>query len=140
MKLLLTAILAVVLVAIHPSAQGDPPPRLADLMRKKLEHAQKVLEGIAVNDFDKISRGGEELMLVSKTVEWRVFKTPEYEIHSNSFRRAAETLMEKAKDKNIDGAALAYVDLTLSCVKCHKYVRDTRMTRGDGKEVPSRGG
>ena len=138
MKRVLWRTVGVALVAglILPSSQGHQPQRVADLMRKKLDQAQKVLEGIALNDFDKISRSGEELMLISKTVEWRVVKTPEYEIHSNSFRRAAETLMEKAKEKNLDGAALAYVDLTLSCVKCHKYVRDVRMTRLDGRQDP----
>jgi hypothetical protein len=29
----------------------------------------------------------------------------------------------KAKDKNIDGATLAYLRLTMNCVNCHKYVR-----------------
>jgi hypothetical protein len=68
-------------------------------------------------------------MQVSKEVAWRVFKTPRYELHSNEFRRGIEALAEAAKVKNVDGAALAYVDLTLTCVRCHKYVRDMRQTR-----------
>ena len=119
----------------HWRSQGqEPSPKVADLMRKKLTHAQKVLEGIAVNNFDQIGRSAEELILISKSAEWRVINSPQYEVHSNGFRRAAESLIEKAKDKNVDGAALAYVDLTLSCVKCHKYVRDTRMTALDKPE------
>jgi hypothetical protein len=47
------------------------------------------------------------------------------------FRRTADTLSKYAKDKNIDGAALTYVELTLSCVKCHKHVRETRWTKLD---------
>jgi hypothetical protein len=115
----------------HPSGFGEDPQNVTELMRKKLKHAQAVLEGIAVNDFDKIAQSSDELMLISKAAEWRVVKTPDYDLHSNSFRRACESLKEKAKEKNLDGAALAYVDLTLSCVRCHKYVRDTRMTRLD---------
>ena len=30
-------------------------------------------------------------------------------------------------DKNLDGAALSYVDMTLMCVKCHQHVRETKM-------------
>ena len=30
-----------------------------------------------------------------------------------------------AKAKNIDGATLAYVQLTVNCVNCHKYVRES---------------
>jgi hypothetical protein len=104
---------------------------LSKLMKRKLENAQKVLEGIAMNDFDKIAKPADELISISKLAEWKVLKTPQYELYSNQFRRNAEDLVEKAKDKNLDGAALAYVDLTLTCVKCHKHVRDTRKVQLD---------
>jgi hypothetical protein len=109
-------------------AGDDSDSKVKKLMHRKLEHAQKVLEGIALNDFKEITKHGEELMQISKEAEWQAIKTPRYELHSNEFRRAVDTLLEKAKDKNLDGVALAYVDLTLSCVKCHKYVRDRQDT------------
>jgi hypothetical protein len=90
-----------------------------------------VLEGVAVKDFDLIVNNAEELVQVSKTAEWKVHKTAQYERYSNDFRRSAETLIEQAKAKNLDGATLAYVDMTLTCVKCHKHVREERMTRLD---------
>jgi hypothetical protein len=104
---------------------------LAELMKRKLENAQKVLEGIALNDFDGISKHADELILISKQAEWRVRKTPRYEMYSNEFRRSAAELVENAKQKNLDGAALAYVDLTLTCVKCHKRVRESRQSQLD---------
>ena len=60
-------------------------------------------------------------------------------MQSNEFRRAVENLQEKAAQKNLDGAALGYVELTLTCVKCHKYVREAGMTRLDRGQgfVPS---
>ena len=58
-----------------------------------------------------------------------MIKTPRYELHSNEFRRAAEAIVQKSKEKNIDGVALAYVDMTLTCVRCHDYVREVRETR-----------
>ncbi len=100
-----------------------------ELMRRKLSHSQKVLEGIAVKDFEEIAASAEELIAISKEAEWQVLKTPAYELYSNEFRRSAETLVKNAKDKNLDAAALAYVDMTLTCVKCHKHVREVRMTR-----------
>jgi hypothetical protein len=111
---------------------GGEQDELGKLMRKKLEHAQKVLEGIALNDFDKIVKNGDDLMLISKMAEWKVVRTPQYEVQSNTFRRAIDDLIEKAQAKNLDGATLAYVDITLTCVKCHKYVRDVRRTSLDG--------
>lgn len=112
---------------------GDKEPsKQSEFMRKKLEHSQKVLEGIAIADFDKISKHAGELLILSKLAEWRTLNTPRYELHSNEFRRATQSLIDEAKAKNLDGAALAYVDLTLNCVKCHKHVREVRMTRLSG--------
>jgi cytochrome c556 len=47
-------------------------------------------------------------------------------MNSNEFRRAAEKIIDKAKAKNIDGVTLAYFEMTMSCVRCHEYVREVR--------------
>ena len=125
-------VLAVTGIAADSSAQKKKPEGLLhELMQKKLKNSQLVLEGLAIADFGKITRGAETLIQISKTAEWRVIGSPRYDMHSNEFRRAAENLIQKAKDKNIDGAAFAYVELTLTCVRCHQYVRDTRDARRD---------
>ena len=103
-------------------------PKTNTLMAAKLKNAQTLLEGLALDDFDKIQKSAEELMQISKAVEWTVFKTPEYEVQTNNFRRAVETIIAKAKAKNIDGATLAYVDMTISCVRCHQHCREVRNT------------
>jgi hypothetical protein len=132
---LVVATLASVLPTL--SGQGGEPRKKTDeeklhaLMQKKLESSQKILEGLALGDFDKIGKHADELIQNSKQAEWHVMKTPPYQVQSNEFRRIAEALGKSAKDKNLDGAALNYVDLTLTCVKCHKYVREVRMTKLD---------
>jgi hypothetical protein len=119
-------------VGLPPSHGGDrEPAKLHELMQRKLEHAQKVLEGVALNDFGKIAENAQDLIRISKLAEWRVLKTPQYELYSNEFRRNAETLAARAKEKNLDGAALAYVEMTLTCVRCHKHVREVRVARLD---------
>jgi hypothetical protein len=127
MKVVLAAV-ALVLVIPFLSGHGEEK-KLADLMHKKLENSQKVLEGLALNDFKMIAKHAEELLELSKEAEWKVIKTPQYEIHSSDFRRTAETLVKNAKEKNLDAAALSDVELTLTCVKCHKYVREVRMAQ-----------
>lgn len=125
----LAALVALTLTVLPGhSAEQDA---MKKLMTRKLENAQKVLEGVAVNDFDLVAKHADELIAVSKAAEWRVLKTPQYELYSNEFRRAAETMIQQAKAKNGDGVALAYVDMTLACVKCHKHVREVRMARLD---------
>ncbi len=111
--------------------ERDGPDRnkVSALMQRKLHESQKVLEGVALSDYDKIGKHAEELLDISKVAEWRVLKTPRYETYSAEFQRTAENLIRHAKDKNLDAAALAYVELTLTCVKCHKHVREVRMVR-----------
>jgi hypothetical protein len=93
-------------------------------MRAKLAHSQNILEGLAMEDFDAIARGAQELSLASQAASWQVLQTPEYARQSVEFRRACESLKRAAKDGNLDGSALAWMEVTMKCVQCHKYVRD----------------
>ena len=131
MRLATLAVLSAILLST-PGSSADKPkqnlPKANPLMVEKLKNSQALLEGLAINDFDKIQKSAEELMRISKAVEWTVHKTPQYEVLTNNFRRAAETIIQKAKAKNIDGATLAYVDMTLTCVRCHQYCREIRDT------------
>lgn len=99
---------------------------LNDLMRRKLDNSQKILEGIALSDFDTIAKSAEDLIVISEQAQWQVLETPEYRAHSSNLRRTAGVLIEKSKEKNVDGTVLAYLDLTMTCVKCHKHLRDAR--------------
>jgi hypothetical protein len=132
MIVFLSVLLALACLPLFRVTGLEPPKKSADvkeLMKQKLQNSQKILEAIATNDFDSLEKHAGELILISKEAEWKVVKTPRYETYSNDFRRNAEALIQSAKEKNIDAAALAYVDLTLNCVKCHKHVREVRMTR-----------
>jgi len=133
MKRLPLILTVAALLAAVPTMSGHAGAQdtVKTLMAKKLENSQKILEGLALGDFDKIGKHADELIRISKAVEFRVLKTPQYEVYSNDFRRNAEALGQMANGKNLDGAALAYVELTLSCVKCHKHVREVRMARAD---------
>jgi len=113
-----------------PSAQSQKPD-VKDFMRGKLIHMQKVLEGITTEDHDLVRKHANQISLLSQAAEWRVLQTDVYQQHSTEFRRTADAVVEAAKKKNLDGAALAYVDLTMKCVSCHKYVRSVRMTSLD---------
>ena len=113
------------------TAQEKPkvvdPLKKPTVMQRKLTHAQKVLEGLALEDFDKIRIGTDGLIECYKDASWRINDTDKYLLFSNDFLRRVENLQTAAKDKKIDAVALAYVDMTLTCVKCHQYLRDTRI-------------
>jgi hypothetical protein len=120
------------LIAV-PTPAPSQGKGVAKIMAEKLKSSQLLLEGLALSDFDKITKSAERLIQLTKTEEWMVHKTPRYEVHSNEFRRAAEVIVQKAQAKNIDGVAYAYLDLTMTCVRCHQYVREVRDARLPGE-------
>jgi hypothetical protein len=93
------------------------------LMRKKLQYSQGILEGIVNGDFEMIRRNAEDMQELGRSKEFSLLKSPEYRAQFLMFDFANGELIEQAKDKNLDGSALAHTQLTLSCVQCHKKLR-----------------
>jgi hypothetical protein len=139
MKRILCAVtvLTLAFLPFHAAGQGkkDSDQVVAEMMKKKLKSAHLVLEGIALADFKKVGGSAEDLIGLAKSTTWQLIRSPRYETYSSEFIRAAENLAQKARDKNVDGAALAYVEMTLACVRCHQYVRDRR-DRPDARLQP----
>ena len=105
----------------------DPPKKSAIMqafMRVKLTQAQGMLEGLAVEDFDQIEKNAAAMFLLTKAEQWNASKDPRFIQHSQEFERVTTQLAKYAKDKNLDGASLMYVQLTLNCIECHRFVRD----------------
>lgn len=96
---------------------------LRAFMRKKLAASEKVLEGLAVEDFDMIAEGAKQLKVTAGAAEFMAFNDAEYVEHADDFRRIINKLAVAAKEKRLDGATLAFLDVTMSCVECHKHVR-----------------
>jgi cytochrome c556 len=92
-------------------------------MRAKLTHSQKILEGLLAEDFDMIVANSQRLNLLTRAVEWQMLEAAEYTQRSTDFRRSLDKLTQAAKQKNLDGAALAYIDITIKCLQCHEYIR-----------------
>ncbi len=121
--LLLTLVLALAAGISVSIAQTKRNRAAKEFMREKLELSQRVLEGLATEDYDLIIAKGTSLSAMSKQADWRVFENPDYDQQSTTFRRHVNSLVKAAKDKNLDAATLAYVRVTMSCVDCHKFVR-----------------
>jgi hypothetical protein len=128
-----TAAAAVAITALPPSAAPPAPDapavepdKVGVFMRAKLGHGQKVLEGLTVEDYDLIEKGAHDLALASQDSSWQVLQTEDYARQSDDFRRSCNALRAAAKARNLDGAALAWMEVTMKCIQCHKYVRDTR--------------
>jgi cytochrome c556 len=127
--LALAASCLLALTAVHgrpPQEKKEPPslPNEAQVMQEKLKRAQAILEALAKEDFKTLEESANSLAQISKATAFlRAYKTEEYEFQARVFQRSADTLAAKAKEKNIDGATLAYLDMTQSCVACHNHFR-----------------
>lgn len=94
------------------------------LMRKKLECSQNILEGLALEDYDAMAENARVMKGLTQLEHWFRADSPQYKAQLNIFWFANDELIRLADEKNMEGASLAYMQLTLSCVNCHKHIRD----------------
>jgi hypothetical protein len=109
------------------AAEGEDEAAKASLwMKNKLSYSEGMLAGLASADFDAIGKNARSMKALGHMEKWVRGNTPAYRSQLQIFQNADERLIRMADQKNLDGAALAYVQLTLSCVNCHKVVRDSQ--------------
>lgn len=103
-------------------AEDESALTSAKIMEQKLQLSQAILAAVVKEDFVSMSAKADSLLVLAKT-EWIQDDTPQYRAQLKDFWIVLDGLKSAADDKNGDGATLAYVQMTLSCVKCHKYLR-----------------
>ncbi len=96
----------------------------AGFMRMKLEPAKNILEGIALANFDTIRKNTEQIRKLTLDEGWMVRQTEEYRAQSKEFQRTLNLINRGAEEKDLDAVTLAYMQMTLRCVQCHKTLRD----------------
>lgn len=120
-----TRLVALTIVAILLSAlvgKSQETKKSETDMRKKLEYAKVILDGLIMEDFDKILDGAKSLNHLGKQ-KWIENDSVAYRTQNQVFWFTTGTLVMAAEDKNIDGATLSYTQMMHSCVNCHKLIR-----------------
>ena len=113
--------------AIAQEKQGAPKEQPTSFwMKKKLEYSQNILGGIANADFDKIVENAEAMRGLSKVEGFIRGQTPGYRTQLHIFEESADEIIRQGKKDSVDGAALAFTQLTISCVNCHKHLREAK--------------
>ena len=116
---------AAMLVCVSAWSQKEPQREPNFWMKKKLEFSQHILSGLATADFEKIVKSASSMNNLSEIESvTRRTNSEAYRTQLRIFRYANEQLIKEADKKNIDGATLAFSQLTLSCVNCHKLLRE----------------
>lgn len=118
---------AAVAVALTAASSKSQEPDIEQLMQRKLDHAHAILEALIIEDFETLEDSAVALQKLSEEAGWFVLQTPEYTQRSTGFRQAVMQIEASAKERNLEGAALGYVDMTLKCVQCHELLRGTQM-------------
>ena len=69
-------------------------------MQIKLDRAKGILEGLTLEDYDKIASNARALKLLSMESGWNVYQTDQYLSHSQHFRQNADRIIEAAGEKD----------------------------------------
>ena len=112
----------------NPAEQSSQKGELRIFMQLKLDHTKGILEGLATEDFQQIAKDAQALNALSLQSSWNAHTTLEYLDHSGDFRRALNVITKAAREENLDRAALGYVNLTVQCIECHRYLRQKQAT------------
>ena len=136
MGLVVTASVCFMVATDSANSQDAPKKKLPDakldldqttFMRKKLEASSQILEGLTTENAALIIEGARVLVDMSTAEKWQVQHDAMYRQFSGEFQRSATGLLEAAEKSNFDAAALKWIDTTMKCMECHRFVRGTRV-------------
>ena len=87
--------------------------------------SKEILEGLAKGEFVTIGKSAELLQGLNR-IEAFVRREPEgYRDQLRQFNFANRSLLRAAREENLEAATLAFNQLTISCVNCHKHLRES---------------
>jgi hypothetical protein len=111
--------------AVNLFSADQFPRKLATraAMRQKLAFSDGILEGMALEKYELISKNALRMRNMSQTNLWYITKQPDYMQHMTNFQKSIDALAMAAADKNLDSVTGAYVQMTKNCVECHRLVR-----------------
>ena len=121
----------------QPKKTVPKPPQLPPetaVMAEKRDRTHAIFDALTAGDANTLQREAAALVRLAelpiflsaqKGQESR-YTSEEYQFQVKAFQHAADDLLAAAKAKNLDAAALAYSDLTRTCVKCHTHFRGVK--------------
>lgn len=117
--------LAAAVMAGSPAAAQSVDGRLATqaFMHQKLPYTQGILEGLALERFDLISRNALLLRNMSVSNLWTRVGQPDYKRNTAAFKADVDAIYKAAAGQDLKGATEAYARMARSCVECHRLVR-----------------
>ena len=109
----------------EPAPKESPEQPMSVWMAKKIEYSKAILEALTSGRYDDIEKHAEQMRLIGKVEGFVRGRSPSYKTHLQTFDLATRELKRQAVARNIEGATLAFHQLTTSCVTCHQTLRET---------------
>jgi hypothetical protein len=106
---------------LSPQSEREASPAM-EIMWRKLDLSHDVLDALALDDFEALEAYASDLVSLSHAAREFIPDSESYRDENRELRRAASDLGRAARSRDADAAALAYVDLTLRCVRCHRML------------------
>lgn len=117
-------------LAQRPEARGDKSqdPQEKEKgslwMKHKLGASQKILEGMTRGDFAMIEKNAKGMQSIGYLEGAVRSDIPGYKSQIHAFEHANGAIIREAQERNLDGVTIGYTQLMISCVQCHKLIRD----------------
>ncbi len=111
-------------------SSSDQTPQVTDdrpmsfWMEKKLEYSKAMLESLTTGEFEDLADQASRMRALGRIEGFVRRKNPDYRNQLRIFDSATLELSRHAKRGNAEGAALAFNQLTTSCVACHVMLRE----------------
>lgn len=117
------AVTALIAGATNVALVSSQESAETSLMQAKSDYAHRLLDALVVEDFGAVRDEAFRLKAVAETADWKAIESEAFVRQSEAFIRATDEIMAAAREENGDAVALAYMDLTLKCVHCHRLLR-----------------
>ena len=92
-------------------------------MRQKLTYSQGIQEGLALENFDLLTKNAIRIRSMKLTNALYGVKNPLYMKHLTNYQHSVDRLLDASTDKDLARATKAYQGVIQSCVECHRDYR-----------------
>ncbi len=126
MRKLALAVAMVAMLACGLSLAGEEKKEKQEpsfWMKQKLAYSQNILKGLVSEDYEAIHKNAVAMKDLNR-IERFVRRKPEgYRTQLQVFQFSVDELIRQAEVDDLEGATLAFTQMTISCVRCHKHLR-----------------
>jgi hypothetical protein len=95
-------------------------------MERKMKLSTDMLAALANGNAEKVAASGKAMRRLNTIEAFSRRRSPGYDAQLEIFSQSLDEIIAQAEKDNLEGAALGFTQLTISCVNCHKRLRESK--------------